>query len=228
MGNSKFFTKVKNTMVFNGKKLEIFIPTRYEMHDCLIIEDSIKTIGFFDMVINGSIKSGFKLAAIVEIEPSEIEQVTKGTQTFLKLTLYQGDTFLASTTYVENSKLTYVLFYEMTYSGNYPDFTKPEDLVTIYDYITTTTGMVFHTNHAILEMIASQLTRDSSDIATLFRHTDMNRKPKVMGLHSIAQIATSTTGKINGAWMKQGMHSVLAGDASQENSDIEDLLRSNT
>lgn len=224
--NSQYFKKDKGKMIFTGKTLEILIPLRYEMHDCLIIENTVKTLGFFDMTINGSIKSGFKLAAMVEITPSETEQVTKGTDTFFKLTLYKGDVFLNDIHYVKNTKLAYVLFYEMTYSGNYPSFLNHEDSVTIYDYVSSVTGMSFNANHAILEMMASQLARSSDDISKLYRLTDMSKKPKVLGLHSIAQLASSVTSKLNGAYMRQGLESSLANESAQTNSDIEDLLRS--
>lgn len=226
MSNSKYFTTVKNKKIFNGKKLEIFIPLRYEMHDGLIVEDTVKTIGFFDMTINGSIKSGFKLAALVEICPSEIEQVTKGSTSYLKLTLYKGDVFLNDLNYVRSSSLAYTLFYEMSYSGNYPEFIKYQDTVTIYDYIADTTGMTFNANHAIFEMMMSQQARDKDDISQLYRLTAMTKAAKLMGLHSIAQLATSVTGKINGSYMRQGLASSLAGEASTKNSDVEDLLRS--
>lgn len=226
MSNAKYFTQQKSKTIFSGKKLEIFIPMRYEIHDCLVIEDTIKTIGFFDMVINDTVKSGFMLAAMVEIVPSETEQVTKGNQTFLKLTLYNGDIFLSHMTYVKNSRLAYVLFYEMAHSGHYPDFIQYADTATIYDYISKITGMAFNANHAILEMIASQLARDKDDIATLYRLTPMTKKPNIMGLHSIAQVAMSATGKLGGAYMKQGIQSVIAGEVSNQNSEVEDLLRS--
>jgi hypothetical protein len=224
--NSRFFTKQKDRVIFIGKTLEIYIPERFAMHNCLIVENTVKTLGLFDMVINGSIKSGYKLAAMVEICPSEIDQVTRHGAAFYKLTLYKGDVFLTSQQYVRTTKLSYVLFYEMGYSGHYPEFVSYDDHATIYDYIGEVTGLNTRTNHAIIEMIASQLARDKDDITKLYRLTDMRSAPKIMGLHSIAQIATSATSKLNGAYMRSGMESTLANEASSTNSDVEDLLRS--
>lgn len=226
MSNLKYFKTENGRVIFVGKKLECFIPLRYEIHGGLTIEDTVSTIGFFDMVINGTIESGLRLAAIVEIIPTETEKINIDGQPFLKLTLYEGDIFLKHTSCVQSKRLSYILFYEMTNSGHYPKFIKYNDLATLYDYISATTGLKVDTNHAITEMVSAQLARDSADISKLYRHTPMTKDPKLAGLRSIAQVASSATGKISGAYMKQGVQSVIAGEASTQNSEIEDLLRS--
>lgn len=226
MDISKFFVKKGKSLIFDGDTLEVFIPDRYNIHGYLHVEDTIKTIGFFDMIINGKYKTGYKLGASIEIIPSSIDMVTKGTRQFVKANLKKGDVFIKDLTYIENTTIAYVLFYEMAYSGNYPDFMSYKDTCNIYDYIANATGVKFAACHTIFELISAQLFRANGDISTMYRNTDMTKKPTVMGLHSIAQVATSVTGKINGAYTRQGLESSIANEADPSNSDIEDLLRS--
>lgn len=224
--NSKYFKRDKKKTIFMGSKLEIFLPMRYERAGCLSVEgDVVSTLGFFDMVIDGKIKSGNRLAAMVDIYPSEIDTVTKGTQQFQKLTLYKGDVFLGDNNYVKNKGFAYVLFNDMANLGRYFDFIETDDLMTIYDYISDTTGMQFNANHAIFEILNAQLTRDADDISVLYRHTEMRKDPTILGLHNIAQVATSTTAKIAGSYMRGGFESVMANESDNTPSEVENRLR---
>ncbi len=225
MNVSGYFTKRGKSVIFTGTTLEIFIPMRYEIHGFLEVGATMKTIGFFDMVINGSIKTGYMLAAIIEIAHSKIETITVGGEQFYKLTLNKGDAFLMDTSYVQIGRVGYALFYEMTNSGHYQEFMSYERCATIYDYIARISGTTFNTNHAVFEMVHAQLFRDSKDIGKLFRNTPMTKEPARLGLRAIAQVATSVTGKISGSYAKQGVESAIA-NGGDGNSDIEDLLRS--
>ena len=205
--------------------MEIFIPERYGVHDFLQVDDSIITIGFFDMLINGKIKTGYRIAALVEIIPSETETVLIENRSFIKATLNKGDIFLKDTKYVQLPKIGYVLFYEMANSGNYPLYMTYEESSTVYDYIAKICGATFHTNHAIFEMVSSHLFRSSKDIRIPYRNTTMSSEPKKLGLHAIALLAESATGKIIGAYSRQGVEAALANGAPETNSQIEDILR---
>ena len=221
---SRYFEKKGNSLIFTGDTLEIFVPSRYDIRGYLNITSMVRTIGFFDMLINGKIKCGYRLAATIEIIPSEIETITKGTESFAKLTLKNGDVFIKDLQYVEDAKISYVLFYEMTFSGHYPDFMKYKDCGTIYDYMAKITGSSFSTCHTIFEIIAMQVARDSKNISTLYRLTPMKNDPTQIGLHSIANVATSTSSRITGSYAKAGLESSIA-NASERNSLIEDILR---
>ena len=221
-----YFKQQGKRLIFMGKLLEAYIPLRYEMHNGLSISETVKTIGYFDMDIDG-IPSGLQVGAIVELAPSDIANVTRDGESFLKLTFNKGDTFLVNTNYVRSSKIAYVLFYELTYGGHYPRFITHESLATIYDYILNDTDLKVTANHALFEMMASQLMRDSDNVSKLWRLTPGTKKPKILGLHNVVQISSSVTGKLTGAYMKQGFESALAKTAdSTQLSEIENLLRS--
>lgn len=221
-----YFKVQGTTLVFTGKQLEVFVPKRYEMHNALTVTDTVKTVGFFDMVINGTIETGMQWAAMITMKPSTMETVQLGKESFLKLTFVQGDTFLTDTRYVRSTRIAYVLFYEMGYGGHIPKFVMNGKTGTIYDYISHVTGLYFNANHAILEMIESQLERDVNDISKLWRLTNRSKKPTRLGLQAVAQLTQSTTGKLSGSYIKQGLESALA--HSQDAtiiSDIEETLR---
>lgn len=221
---SKYFTKKGESLIFTGDTLEIFVPKRYENHGYLTVEDSIRTIGFFDMIINGKINTGYKLAATIEIIPSETESVVIDNKNYLKLILKKNDVFIKQLKYVEDGKIMYILFYEMTYFGRYTKFLSYSNCATIYDYIAKTTGTHFSTAHTIFELMIMHTSRDSKDIAKPYRLTLMTKDPRYIGLHSIANVASSTSGRIIGSYSKQGFDASLA-NASENNSNIEDILR---
>ncbi len=221
---STYFKKQKDSLIFIGDKLEIFVPKRYEIHGYLTVASTIKTIGFFDMTINGSIETGYKLAAMIEINPDTVENVTRDGDAFLKLTLNKGDVFIQELKYVEDPKIVYVLFYEMVHSGHYPNFIKYEDCASIFDYIIRTTGGNFDSSHTIWELVFMQVARSKTQISKLHRLTNMKDDPQFIGLHSIANVATSTSSKITGAYARPGLESSIA-NASEQNSAVEDALR---
>jgi hypothetical protein len=221
---SSFFMKKGNSLIFTGDKLEIFIPERYETHGYLNISTTVRTIGFFDMIINDTIETGYKLAALIEIVPSSSEATTVDGDPVIKLTLHKGDVFIRELKFIKDPKISYILFYEMTFTGRYPKFIQYEDCATIYDYIGHTTSGASSISHTIFEIVAMQVTRDSKNVAKLFRHTSMKGDPLFIGLHSIANVATSTSSRITGAYARAGLEASIA-NASERNSEIEDALR---
>lgn len=224
MDYSKYFKKKGNSLIFIGDTLEIFIPYRYENHGFLDIGNTITTLGIFDMVINGNIKAGYLLAAKMEIMPTDVETTTIKTNKFAKLILNTNDVFMVDDSIVQDAKISYVLFYEMFHSGHYPEFMNYEDVALLFDYAGKATGDGFNTDHMIIEMITSVLHRKNGDLNTLYRNTDMKEQPMTIPMRLISQVAQSTTAKILGSYMNDGLEAAIV-NASDVPSDVEDLLR---
>jgi hypothetical protein len=224
MDYSKYFTLQGNSLVFTGDTLEVFVPDRYSMHGYLDISGSIKTIGVFDMLINGSIPAGYLLAGQIEIMSSNIEYKTVGTDRFVKATLHKNDIFIRDINVVRDVKISYVLFYEIYTGGHYPEFLTYERCATLFDSIAEVTGDSFRNNHMIFEMLVSMLHRDRDNLQVMYRNTDRTKPPIRIPMRMTAHVAQSTTGKIIGSYMKDGMDSALV-NAADFNSDVEDLLR---
>lgn len=225
MDYKKYFVKKGDSIVFIGDKLEIFVPDRYGgSHGFLEITNSVKTLGIFDMVVNDSIDIGYLLGAKIEIVPSEISTVSIDGQKFHKLLLNKNDIFIKGEKIISSEQVLYMVFYEMVFSGHYPNFIKYNDVATLFDNVLRATGGSFNTDHMIFEMIGAVLNRNAADITEEYRLTDMKKEPKVLPLRAIGYVSKSTTGKILGNYMNEGVDSVLVNTADTT-SEIENLLR---
>lgn len=227
MSNLNYFKTQGKKLIFTGNKLEAYVPLRFEIHNCLFVGETVKTIGFFDMVINSTIPSGLRVSALVEMAPTSVETTTIDGDSFLKLTFQPGDVFLVTTDYVRSKRLSYVLFYEMTYGGHYPKFVDNTLSGMIYNYVNRDTGLKVDLNQAMYELMDAHLSRSKDDVNILWRLTDMTQPPNRVGLHRQAQLTTSVTSKLSGSYLKQGLESALSMDPKNlQRSDSEDLLRS--
>jgi hypothetical protein len=224
MSFEKFFKRIKDTVYFEGDSLEIFIPTRYESHGCLDMTNVVRTLAIFDMKINGSIDTGYMLPAKITIEPNDIEVVMINGNRFAKLTLTKGDVFMKNTNVIRDSQLAYIVFYEMVYGGRTPNFIDYNQNAFVFDEVTRITGVTFPTDHAIFEMMSAMLHRSQDDISVQYRLTDMKKPARNIPLSLVSHAAISTTSKIVGAYMDDGIDASLV-NASDVPSEIEDLLR---
>ena len=224
MDFNKYFKKKDNSLIFIGDTLEILVPSRYGNHGYLDISNSVKTIGIFDMVINGSVNLGYMLAAVIEILPSDIQSVTIDNEKYEKLTLHKGDVFILDNTVIQDSKISYVVFYEMVFSGHYPKFLTYDSLAFLFDNMAEVTGDKFSTDHMIFEMIMAMVSRDSTNLSDQYRLTSRTKDRAIIPLRMVSHIAQSTTAKILGSYMTDGIESALV-NASDAPSAVEDLLR---
>ena len=223
MKNDNLFKIVGKTVLFVGNKLEILIPDRYAQHGCLELTNEVKTLGVFDMKVNGK-DSGYLLPARITIIPSEMETITVGTDKFVRLTLYENDVFIKNRDVVMDEQLAYVVFYEIIYGGNAPKFLTYDDKVFLFDTVSEVTGISFPTDHVVFEMMVALLHRDKKDISLQYRLGDMKDEPMNIPLRLVSHAALSTTSKIVGSYMDDGIDAALV-NSSDINSDIEDLLR---
>lgn len=224
MDKSKYFKKVKDSLIFIGKKLEAYVPVRYGQHGALEIGENVKALAIFDMTINDSIETGMMLPAKVTMKPNNIETILRDGERFQKLTFTNDDVFIVNSNVVRDEHIGYVMFYEFIFSGKVPRFMTYEHIGFIFEKAEEVTGISFPTNSAIFEMMISVLHRDPKDITKFYRHTDMKVDPLRIPLRTVAHAATSTTTKIVGSYDNEGYDAALI-NASDVPSEIENLLR---
>ena len=221
---NEHFKEVGDTVLFIGDKLEIFIPDRYEQHGCLGIGEDVVSLGIFDMRINDTLDVGYNLPAKIAIRPSNIEIVSIEGDRFYKLTLLKDDVFIKNINIVQDGQLAYIIFYEQVYGGKIPKFTTYDNASRLFDVVGDVTGVKFNTDHVIFEMITAMLHRDKDDITEMYRLTSQTKPAANIPLRLISHAATSTSAKIIGAYLDDGIDSALV-NAADKQSDIEDLLR---
>lgn len=213
-----------NQVIFIGDKLVLKIPKRYENNDVLIISDTVQTLGIFKMVINDSLESGIVLPAILTIEPNDISsEVIDGVE-YVIVTLIKNDVFINNIDLIKVPQLAYFIFNEFITLGNMPDFISYNDKAFIFDIIKTCCDFNPGTNHVIYELIFAHLSRASDDLNIPYRFTNMTKPEKFIGLGSISFGPDSTSAKILGSYMNEGINSSLVNQSSKH-SELEDLLR---
>ena len=222
--NMKFFKLQDKKYIFTGDKLEILINRKYENSGFLWLGRTVKTIGVFDMTINGSIESGLFIPTVVEIVPDDIVEISDDGQSYLKLTLEKGSVFLTDNTYVEYGGIAEILFGLFVMHGNYPKFITYKDTGFIWGMIGSIVGVHYATSQSIFEMIAAYSARDYSNNSIQYRHTTMKKPPRFVGFSTDTTLAESFTGRLNGAYAKEGLNACLA-NANDRLSPGEEMLR---
>lgn len=217
------FDEKQGTVLFIGDTLEILIPERYERYGCLQIEEFVMTMGIFDMIINGTQETGMFLPAMIRIEPSETEKVNIGATTMYKLTLKKGDVFMHMEV-VKDGKLAYVIFDNFISLAKQPKFFDYRLMAFIFDVVVRITGIRFHVDHAVFEMIFAYLCRDPDNPGVQYRYTSMTKDPLFLSLKHAARMAESTTSKLLGAYFEDSLDSALINEADRSN-EVEELLR---
>lgn len=222
---SKHTKKVNDTFIFTGKKMEVFIPRRYERYNLLSIGNEVKTLGIFEIKIDDNLSTGFLLPAVLTLEPSSIYTKTIEETDYLICQFVTGDKFISNSTLVKQSFIPYVLFLEFIALGRLPSFITYDIAATLFDLAKETCNVGFRTNHTVFEMIWSHLFRDANDLTTKYRHTNMKNPPEFIELKSVTYAAESTSAKLIGAYMSDGVNAAIVNPANEKN-DLEDLLRS--
>lgn len=224
MVNSQYFKRSKDSIIFTGKQLEVYVPVRYGQHGCLEVSESVMSLAIFDMTINGTIESGMLLPAKVTMKPNNVEPILRDGERYQKLTFTNDDIFIVDTHVVRDDHIAYVMFYEFIYGGKTPRFMTYEHIGFIFEIAEQVTGISFPTNSAVFEMMTAVLHRDPNDINKFYRHTSMKKEPLRIPLRTVAHAATSTTTKIVGSYDNEGFDAALI-NAADTPSEIENLLR---
>ena len=221
----KFDNKSK-TIYFNSKSLKVFIPTRYDRYKgCLVIEDKVTTLGIFSMLIDGKVEELLFIPGIITMDYNDMTKVVlEDGLEYLELTLKKGDKFMHSSEIVKLDSLGFVLFKEFIDLGKYPKGINYDNAYKLFDNLKAFVGIDFHVDRTVLEIIYSHLYRDPTDLSTLYRQTNMNKKPIVIPMRSVAHSALSTTGRLVGSYLNSTMDSSIV-NKSKQNSEIEDILR---
>lgn len=224
MAEVQYFKKIKDSIIFVGKSLEVRIPRRYENYDMLIIENKIKCLGIFEMIINGNINKGLLLPAIIEMDPSESYNTNIDEVDYLVLKFVNGDKFMTKTTILKQAHIAYSMFVEFISLGNLPKFLSYNDTAFLFDKASKVCGVNLNVNHSVFEMIYAHLFRDKDDLAIRYRHTDMKKPPEFIELRSVAYGTDSTTAKIVGSYLSDGINAALV-NQSEQRHDLEDIVR---
>lgn len=219
-----FFTVVEDTMVFTGNHLEVRIPMRYKVHEALEVEDTVRALAIFEMIVNKQYEYGLLLPNLIRMAPSKISRTTIDSVDYQICEFFNGDKFMLSTTVLKESHIAPMMYNEFISLGNIPKFLDYNSTALLFDTAEKMCDINLKTPHSVFEMIYAHLFRDPDNLYLKYRFTDKVKKPAFIGANSVAFGPESTTAKLIGAYFNDGVNSALV-NASDQQYDLEDLLR---
>lgn len=219
-----YFRVTKNNAVeFIGKKLEVFLPKRFDQYGT-DITDCVECIGIFHMVIDDTIKKGYFLPAMIIMEPSEVGSANIDKVAYHKFTFVKGDKFMRTNDTIMNHELAFICFLEFIFLGNRPSFMDYNFSALMFETIQDVCGINFGVDRTIFEIIISHLQRQPDNLTAYFRSSNMKGDSVAIPLRAVSQAAMSTSSKMVGSYFNDSINSALV-NHSEEVSPIENLLR---
>ena len=172
-------------------------------------------------------KNYFKLVLpmIVDMRPSGQYTKKMDDKDYYVFTFEKGDEFIVNRTLIKKTFILFAMFKEFIVNGNFPYFLTYEELGRLFDRSQDLCGEKLKAPHQIFEMIFAHLSRDSNNLNTFYRYTDMKEPPRWIGLKNTGYAPTSTTARLIGSYLMEGLNSSIVNPTTQ-NSDVEDILRS--
>lgn len=219
-----YFQKTGDSFIFKGKKLLVKIPRRYETRNLLQVGEDVTTLAVFEMVIDDKVTCGFFLPALITMFPSKTYTGTEDGVDLLYAEFVQGDKFIANRTVLKRNYIAYQMFVEFITLGNFPKFITYEHVLKIFGRCKDICDADLRTDSSVFELIYSHLARDPDNLNIKYRMSNMKKPAKFIALSSVTYGADSTSAKLIGAYMSDGINSAIV-NQSTEHSQLEDLLR---
>jgi hypothetical protein len=210
-------------VVTSTSEITVMIPRSYEKYKSLSVTDQVVTLAIFEMTIEEESK-GFFLPASIVMQPSIVQYVTINGNDYVKCTFTKGDTFIKSSNVVRNSHIAYVVFTEYVEKGQIPEYMTYDNLAFLFDIVKRITGCSIPAEHATFEMVYAYLARAKNSLKTPYRLTSMHEPPVYLKLKDVPHAASSTTARLIGSYLNDGIASGMV-NAAEDTSDIEELLR---
>lgn len=220
-----YFEKKDDKWIFTGKKLEIYIPKIYQERGLLVLGEIATTLGIFQLRINDTFCATMLILARIQIEFLNESTVIEQGIAYTVLTLEKDSVFIVNSNIVKDGNVIYEVFITFLALGKIPPFITYDKIQRLFDNDGEHCGVPLGINHSIFEMIYSAIYRDSEDPYQHYRHTPMTKPPVIVPLHQISHGPSSTTARIVGSYLNDGITASLIDDTERTPSKIENLLR---
>lgn len=212
--------------ILDAKSAYVLIPQRYAIHDLLAFEENVRALGVCEIQIEGEpIPYNLYLPSILHMAPSSVSQRNVDDVAYFVLEFKKGDVFLMSDVLLKQDFVISKIFIEFIRNGNLPKFMTYDQMAMMFDVAQQTCGVTLPVPHAIIEMIMAHCCRDADNLNVKYRYSDKKKPPVFLGLRDVTNVRDSTTSKIIGSYLLEGINSGIVNQA-EHRSETEDLLRS--
>ena len=216
--------------VVTSKPLKIYVPKRFMEKQLAQVAAEIYIVGIFAMVVDDTYYGVSTVNAMMRIKPTSIATGKFVHESYLEFQFDPGSVVIANTLLIKNDVLVYKIFDEIVAKGHTPWYVGYEDLAKLFASAEKHAGVKLKNSHAILEMFAAAVARDSVERSNYFRHVVkdqfdyVNKPPTIIPLRSVSYGTTNTTAKLLGSYWDDGLTSALV-NPSTKTERIEELLR---
>lgn len=208
---------------------KIYIPKHYASGKLGSVLENINCIGFFAMVIEDTYYAVNKTCANMTFSPASVNSVTVDESPYIEMVFEPGSLAIMGRELVVNKPQLFQIYDDIVAKGRTPWYMNYSDLGAIFDTALKHSGVNLRAPRSILEMMAASRARDPRDRSKYYRHmlttqADIEKiKPDIIPLRSVAYGATSTTARLLGAHLNEGINSSLV-NPSERLERVEELL----
>lgn len=216
--------------VIAKENCKIHFPVRFVEKSLAAIANKVTTIGYVAIIVDDKYYGVCNIPATIRLEPSFIDKVKIGDETYYELDFEKGSVVFSSTELVKVDILTYYIYNELIAGGQIPWYMDYSDLIRIFDDSSKFAGVTIGSNLAIMDMVSANIARDPNDLTKFYRHfiTNHNQEktnpPEILALRNISYGASNTTAKLLGSYFSDGMTSALIHPSTRVEG-IEEKLR---
>lgn len=211
--------KVKLTTT---KPAFIYIPYRFVTSGLAYVEDTVKIISQYAIVIDGYY-SVANVPSMCEIKPESRKRIKILDEEYLEFSFDANSVVIDDLNMFQNSTNVYYIFSEEIAKGNIPLYFNDIDFLLCLDLVGDFANLNLGKNNVALEMIISSITRSAKDLTKYYR-SNPDGNFEFIALRNIQLGATNSLSKVMGSNYELGITSSLARDSAQL-EDIEELLR---
>lgn len=204
----------------------IVFPSRYFQAGLGTLSSMVEILAVFALVA-GNEYTVHKAIAIMPFTPDKVTKQVIDETEYTILEFDKGTVVCPNTNLVKSETLLYYTDDEFYKKAKLPCFFDPLlDVPVLFQTLGYYTGVTATYNNRPWELITANIVRNPADIRQYFRHMKKGSKEVVyVPLESVAFTAVSTTSKISGAYLDEGLLS-SALYKSKEISKVESVLRS--
>lgn len=222
--------RVVGDQVIAVRQVKIVIPERFVEKQLAHIGAETFSVGIYAMVVDDRYYAVSRINARIQLQPSSINTVKFGDDTYLELIFDPGSVIIVSRQLVVADELIYQIFDEFISKGNVPWYIDYDDLARLFETSDHHAGVRLASRHAILAMISAAITRSRKDRTRYYRHVIQSqddlakREYAVIPLRSVSYGTTNTTSRLIGSYWNDGLTSALVNPSTKQ-EQIEELLR---
>ena len=218
--------KTKGGQIIAKADCQVIVPSRYFEVNLGTFSDNVECLGVF-LLVSGNEYAVSTALAIMPFTPDTVSKIMVKDDEHTVMNFSKGSVLCPNYHLVKADTLLYYIDEWFYKSARIPFFFSQEDAGRLMRDLEYYTGVKVTTNNRPWELIASYISRDEGNVRGFFRHVANKKQTPCIyvPLDSVAFSAVSTTSKLTGAYLDEGLLSAAL-HKSEEISNIERVIRS--